>query len=302
MSKLEEIIENPAVVFRTLGHWGLLNWINDRIYLNILFKIFIGRKINWDNPCTYNEKLQWLKLNNRNPLYSILVDKYEVRKYVKDTIGEEYIIPCIGVWDSYEEINFMDFPEKFVLKCTHGSGGNIICMDKNKFNNKRTKRLLNGWMKHNFYYGQREWPYKNIKPRIIAEPYMEDENDGELRDYKFFVFDGVVKAMYIVTGRTSDTKETCFDFFDENFEHLDFVNGHPNAETIPHKPYNFECMKEMAVKLAKDLPHVRVDFYEVNGKIYFGEMTFFHMSGLAKFEPAIWDNKFGEWLNLPKIV
>lgn len=300
MSKLAKIIENPAIVFRTLGHWGLLNWLDDKIYLSILYRIIHGKKLNWNSPRTYNEKLQWLKIHNRDPLYSTLVDKYEVKKYIKDVIGEEYIIPSIGVWDSYKEINFRDLPDKFVLKCTHGSGGNIICKDKNKFDYKRAERLLNGWMKHNFYCGQREWPYKDVKPRIIAEQYIKDEQDGELRDYKFFVFNGDVKAMFIATERSNEERETCFDFFDENFKHLDIINGHPNAEILPHKPYYFELMKQLAVKLAKDIPHVRVDFYEADGKVYFGEMTFFHWSGFTKFQPEIWDMRFGDWLKLPE--
>ena len=298
-TSIKKIIKNPGLLFLTLGHRGFLNWMNDKTYLSIAFKIRMGKKLNLDTPKTYSEKLQWLKIYDRQPQYTEMVDKYKVKDYVASIIGKEYIIPTIGVWDKFEDIDFEKLPQQFVLKCTHDSGGLVICRDKNTLNIEKAKRKINKCLKHNFFYAQREWPYKNVVPRIIAEIYMEDGKDQELRDYKFFCFDGKVKALFIATDRETEDEETKFDFFDENFNHLNFTNGHPNAINPPHKPYQFELMKELAEKLSVNIPQVRVDFYEVNGKVYFGEMTFFHWSGMTPFEPEEWDYKFGSWIKLP---
>ena len=300
VEKLKQFAKNPLLVFESLGHRGLLNWIPDDLYLRILYRIRIGRKLNLDSPVSFNEKLQWMKLNDRNPMYSRLVDKYSVREYVSETIGAEYLIPLVGgPWDSFEEIDFVELPNQFVIKCTHDSGGLVICRDKHTFNVEKAKKKIDSCLKHNFYYGQREWPYKNIKPRIIAEEYKEDPYDLELRDYKFFCFNGECKALFIATDRSSNTCETKFDFFDSDFNHLPFTNGHPNASTPPHKPLCFEEMKALARALSEGIPQVRVDFYEVEGRVYFGEMTFFHWSGLTPFEPYEWDKLFGSWVELP---
>lgn len=298
-TSIKKIIKNPGLLFLTLGHRGFLNWMNDKTYLSIAFKIRMGKKLNLDNPKTYSEKLQWLKIYDRQLQYTEMVDKYKVKDYVASIIGHEYIIPTIGVWDKFEDIDFENLPQQFVLKCTHDSGGLVICRDKNTLNIEKAKRKINKCLKHNFFYAQREWPYKNVVPRIIAETYMEDEKDRELRDYKFFCFDGKVKALFIATDRETEGEETKFDFFDENFNHLNFTNGHPNSINLPHKPHQFELMKELAEKLSVNIPQVRVDFYEVNGKVYFGEMTFFHWSGMTPFEPEEWDYKFGSWIKLP---
>lgn len=237
------------------------------------------KKLNLKAPETYTEKLQWLKLYDRRPEYVKMVDKYEVKKYVADIIGEEYIIPTLGVWDRFEDIDFDALPDQFVLKCTHDSGGLAICKDKSTFDIAAAKEKIEKSLKENYYWHSREWPYKNVNPRIIAEVYMEDETTQELRDYKFFAFDGTVKALFIASERYA-AEETKFDFFDENFNHLPFTNGHPNAKIMPEKPVTFEKMKQLAAKLSAGIPQVRVDFYEVNGKIYFGELTFAHWGGL----------------------
>lgn len=271
----------------------------DKKYLKILYKFMMKKECDFDRPKTYNEKLQYLKLYNRNPLYTKLVDKYEVKEYVKNIIGEEYIIPTLGVWESFDEIDFKKLPEQFVLKCTHDSGGLVIVNDKSKFDKKKAKRKIEHCLKRNYFYNNREWPYKDIKPRIIAEKYMVDESGYELKDYKFFCFDGKAKSMFIATDRSADT-ETCFDFYDMNFEHLPFINGHPNSNKDIKKPEKFDEMIKISEKLSKDLTHARVDLYNINGKIYFGEITFFHWSGLVPFVPEEWDYKFGEWIQLPK--
>ena len=288
-------------MFISLGHKGCFNWISDETYLKLVFRIKMGKKLNLKNPQTYSEKLQWIKLFDRRLEYTQMVDKYEAKYYVKERIGEKYIIPTLGVWDNANDIDFEKLPNQFVLKTTHDSGGIIICKDKSKLNIESAKKKLSKCLKHNFFWGMREWPYKNVKPRIIAEKYMEDET-GELRDFKFFCFNGEVKAMFLATDRSNPNEETKFDFFDENFHHLPFTNGHPNAQKMFVKPDGFEKMKELASKLSKGIPQVRIDFYNIKGEIYFGEITFFHWSGLMPFNPEDWDYKFGSWINLSNKV
>lgn len=296
---VKDILKRPQLLFLTFGHRGWFNWMGDEQYIRIAYRARMGKKLVLDSPQTYSEKLQWLKLYNRKPEYTAMVDKYEVKPIVAKMIGEEYIIPTLGVWNHFDEIDFEKLPNQFVLKCTHDSGGLVVCKDKNNLDRKSAKRKIEQCLKHNFFWGMREWPYKNVKPRIIAEQYMEDEQTKELRDYKFFCFDGEVKALFIATERMKEGEETKFDFFDENYNHLPFTNGHPNAEVLPQKPVCFDEMKVLAAKLSKGIPHVRVDFYEVNGKVYFGEMTFFHWSGFTPFVPEEWDYKFGSWIKLP---
>ena len=279
---------------------GVYRHMSDEKFLKKVFKLRLGRKLDLENPQTFNEKLQWLKLYDRKPIYTTMVDKYKVKKYVADIIGEEYIIPTIGVWNNFDEIDFDALPNQFVLKCTHDSGGLIICRDKSKLDINAAREKINKALRRDYYLYSREWPYKAVKPRIIAENYMEDTKTAELRDYKFFCFDGEVKAMFIATDRASKIEETKFDFFDENYNHLPFTNGHPNADVLPEKPEKFELMKELASKLSKGIPYLRVDFYEVDGKIYFGELTFYHWSGFVPFEPTQWDYTLGEWITLPE--
>ena len=253
------------------------------------------------NPTTYNEKLQWLKLHDRQPLYTQLVDKYAVRRFVAERIGGEYLIPLVGgPWDSFDEIDFDALPEKFVLKCTHDSGGLLICRDKRALNREKARRRIAQSLQQNFYYHNREWPYKDVRPRIIAEAYMEDASTSELRDYKFFCFGGEPKMLFVASDRQTAGEETKFDFFDMDYNHLDLRNGHPNAAVPPEKPAQFGLMRELAQKLSQGIPHVRVDLYEVNGRVYFGEMTFYHWSGMVPFDPPEWDRKLGSWIGLPE--
>ena len=296
-NRIKKILKNPRLLFLTLGHREFFNWMNDETYLKIAFWCTMGKKLDLNNPKTFSEKIQWLKLYDRKPIYTDLVDKYEAKRIVGEIIGEKYIIPTLGVWDRFDDIDFELLPNQFVLKCTHDSGGLVICKDKSKFYVSKAKSIIENCLKHSFYWGQREWPYKNVKPRIIAEKYMEDSITEDLRDYKFFAFDGEVKALFIATERQTEG-ETKFDFFDSDFNHLNFTNGHPNAEKMPLKPQNFDLMKTLAAELSRGIPHVRVDFYEVNGEVYFGEMTFSHWSGMMPFDPEEWDYKFGNWIKL----
>ena len=274
-------------------------FIPAKTYCKVQYKICFMKKLNLKTPTTYNEKLQWLKLYDRNPKYIEFVDKYAVRKHITDTVGEEYLIPLICVWDKIDDIDFESLPDQFVLKCTHDSGGVVICKDKASFDIKLAKEKLNKSLKKNYYYLGREEPYKYIKPRIICEKYMVDESGVELKDYKFFCFNGKPKALFVATDRGIDTR---FDFFDMEFNHLQVMQHYKNGVKKIARPIGFEEMVELATKLSKNFPHVRVDFYDINGKCYFGELTFYHFSGFEKFEPEVYDEIFGRWIELPKKV
>ena len=275
----------------------LLNWMPDKPYLQIFYYAEFGKFIDFKNPKTFNEKLNWLKLYYRRSDLITLVDKYEVKKYIADKIGEQYVIPTLGVWDKFEDINFNELPNQFVLKCTHDSGGLVVCKDKSKLNLKEVKAKIEKSLTNNYYLWTREWPYKGVKPRIIAEKYMEDQETGELRDYKFFCFNGEPKLMFVASER--GLKNTKFDFYDMQFHHMNIVQHYPNSEYSIEKPEHFEKMVMLAEKLSAGFPHVRVDFYEANGQVYFGEMTFYHFGAIVPFETEEWDKKIGDWLVLP---
>ena len=277
-----------------------LRFIPDKMFLQIYYFARFKKFINFKNPTTYNEKLNWLKLKDRKKIYTSLVDKYDVKNEIEKVIGNEYIIPTLGVWNSFDKIDFEKLPDKFVLKCTHDSEGVYIVKDKTKLNIKEASKKINEAMKYNFYYIGREWPYKNIKPRIIAEKYLEDHENGELRDYKFFCFDGKAKLMYIATDR--NIGKTKFDYYDLDFNHLDIIQHYPNSDKKIRKPENFDKMIQLSEKITQyfKLKHARIDFYEVDGKLYFGEITFYHFSGLQPFKLKEWDKKIGDFLILNK--
>jgi hypothetical protein len=257
----------------------------------------MNETLNLENPITFNQKLQWLKLYDRNDNYTQMVDKYEAKKIVEKKIGKEYVIRTIGVWDSFEEIDFELLPNKFVLKTTHDSGGVVLCNDKVNFNLKKARGIINRSLHSNFYYIGREFPYKNVKPRIIAEEFVENENESDLKDYKFFCFNGEPKFLFVASNRNIDTR---FDFFDIDFNHLAIKkNGYINAEIPIVKPKNFEKMIEVSKILSQNIPHVRIDLYNIKGKILFGEFTFTHWGGTVPFEPNVWDKIFGEYITLP---
>ena len=262
------------------------------------YRYMFGRDLNLQEPILYTEKLQWLKLYDHRPEYVRMVDKYEVKDYVAEIIGAEYVIPLLGVWNCVEDIDFNQLPTQFVLKTTHDSGGIVLCKNKDTLDIPKTRKKLQRLLNRDYYSCNREWPYKKVPRRIIAEEYMEDPHHQELRDYKFFTFDGVPKVLYIAQGRGRG-EQTYADFFDMEFQHLPFTIDHDMAPERPEKPVNFELMKDLAAKLSAGTPQLRVDFYEMDGRVYFGEMTFFHCSGMAPFHPQQWDQTFGEWLTLP---
>ena len=229
-----------------------------------------------------------------------MVDKFEAKEYVKKQIGEEYIVPTYGIWNDFESIDFTSLPDQFVLKCTHDSGGLVICSDKQKLNVEKARKKINHCLKRNYFWNTREWPYKNVKPRIIAEKYMEDQKEKELRDYKFYCFDGVPLYLYVSEG-LRDHKTAKIDFFDMDFKRAPFKrDDYRHFENMPKKPLNFEKMKKLAAQLSRDIPFLRVDFYEVDGQIYFSELTFFPVGGTMPFTPEIWDEKLGKLIKLPK--
>lgn len=269
----------------------LLGIVPDKLFLKVLYRIKTGRKLVFKNPQTYSEKLNWLKIYDKNPLYTKLVDKYEVREYVKDRIGEEYLFPLLGVWNKFDEIDFDKLPNRFVLKCTHDFGSVVICNDKKLFSIRDARRTINSELSFNFFYRGREWAYKNVKPRIIAEENMQI-GDSRLIDYKFFCFAGKVQFMFVATGRGKDLR---FDFFDRYYKHLTTTNGVANADVIPQKPEAYEKMIDLSEKLSRGINNVRVDLYYINGKIYFSEMTFYHNGGMVAFEPYDTDKELGNF-------
>lgn len=293
---LNEIKEPRQLFLKVLHHFPeAFRWMDDESYLKFVYRVALGKKLNLENPKTFNEKLQWLKLHNRKDIYISMVDKYEAKKYVADRIGDEYIIPTLGVWDNFDRIDFDSLPDQFVLKCTHDSGGLVICRDKSQLDKTAARKKIEHSLKRNFYWFGREWPYKNVKPRIIAEKYMEDSCTSELMDYKFFCFMGNVEYLYV-----SNTSLHKIQYFNAEFKPMSIDRyGYMPFEILPVKPLNFEKMKDLAQQLSQSIPHIRVDFYEINGRVFFGELTFYTGSGFAMFKNIQWDETLGKSLVLP---
>ena len=298
----KKVITDKDYRFNLMSNLGFFNKMNDKKFLRKKFKAIMKKDLDLENPQTFNEKLQWLKLYDRNPEYTKIVDKYLVREYIEDQLGEEYLIPLLGVWDDPDDINFDELPDKFVLKCNHNSGlGMYICKDKSKMNIEKVKKELKKGLRQNYYLMGREWPYKDVPRKIICEKYMTDTPESKyFTDYKFFCFNGYVDCVMVCLERFSgDTK---FYFFNEKWE-LQRLNirgkNAPEGFTIP-KP---ECMDEMfkiAAKLSEGMPYVRVDLYQSNGQIYFGELTLFPDSGFDANILYETDKYFGEMLQLPE--
>lgn len=296
VGKIRKMIIDPNTRFDCFSMLGLHDHISDEKYLKRKYKMRIGRELNLDRPKTFNEKIQWLKLHDRNPEYTEMVDKYEVKKYVAEIIGEEYIIPTLGVYDKFDEIDFEKLPKQFVIKCTHDSGGLVVVKDKSRMDLEAIRKKINRSLKRNYYYVGREWPYKNVKPRIIVEKYMEDNNTDELTDYKVMCFGGKAKMIFTCTERFGDGLKVTF--FDLDWNKLPFERHYPASKRIIPKPKNLRKMIELSEKMAKGIPFVRMDWYEINGKLYFGEYTFYPGSGLEEFTPEEWDTRLGDLIDL----
>lgn len=294
---VKNLVKNPFHIFPYLGGMNLLNWMPDSLYLKTCFQALIGHKLNLKNPKTFNEKLQWLKLYDRNPAYTQMVDKYAVRDYIKNTIGEEYLIPLLGVWDSFEEIDFDTLPNQFVLKTNHDSGTVIICKDKNRFDIGDARKKITRALRKNYYYSGREWPYKNVKPKIIAEKYLVDESGVELKDYKIFAFDGSVKLIQVDFDRFGNHRR---NIYTPEWEYISLSILYPSDPSVQiDRPLPLQNLLNLASILSKGIPHVRTDFYVVHDRIYFGELTFYHGSGYEPFNPDSWNEKMGNWIRLP---
>lgn len=297
---LQTLIQEPNRIFAWI--WSKVGHVfGDAIYLKVRFRLLMGKKLNLKNPKTFSEKLQWLKLYDRRPEYTTMVDKYAVKDYVAGIIGSEYIIPTLGVWNRPEDIEWDKLPNRFVLKTTNGGGsfGVVICKDKAVFDREKAIKALKANM-HSDWRVQMEWPYKNVPHRIIAEQYIEPTPDTkDLPDYKFFCFNGEVKGLFVATERHKEGEDVKFDFFDADFNHLPLKQGHENANPYPSKPHNFELMKQAAAKLSKGYPQVRVDLYDLGDMVLFGELTLYHFGGMVPFRPEEWDKVFGDMLTLP---
>lgn len=293
------LLTSPGKLIFTIGGKGLLNWMSDKAYLGLVYRSVFGKKIDWENPKTFNEKLQWLKLNDRNLEYPTLVDKCDVKKYVAKILGDDYIIPNLGVWETADDIDFDSLPERFVIKCTHDSGSVTICKNKSNLNISQVRASLNRHLHNSPYWFGREWPYRLVKPRIIAEPYLEDE-DGQLKDYKFMCFGGQMRCCFVFSDRYEGSGLK-LNVYDRNWELLEIGRKYTKIKENLSKPKNYKLMIEFAELLSKNIPFVRVDFYEVNGNVYFGEMTFYPNCGFTEFYPASWDSVLGEWLILPNM-
>ena len=293
--KLKRMI-NPKKIIVFLAKKNIIK-ISDKFFIKMVYKEKFSKNIDLKNPKTFNEKLQWLKLYDRNPEYSQMVDKYQVKEYVAQIIGKVHIIPTLGLYKSFEEIDFEKLPNEFVIKCTHDSGSTIVCKDKNKFDISEAKKKINKSLKSNYYYLGREWPYKNVIPQILIEKYIFDDKIEELRDYKIFCFNGKVKFFKIDYDRFINHKA---NYYDKKLKIMEFGEEvcppDPNKEIII--PKDIYKMFDFAEMLAKNLKFARIDFYYTNEHIYFGEITFYPASGFGKFIPEKWDKKIGEMLKI----
>ena len=297
LNGLKYYLSDPKRWYAFLADRGLLNWMPDKAFLKLAFLLNMGRKLDLKNPKTFNEKMQWLKLYDRKPIYTTMVDKYAVKKYVADLIGEEYIIQTLGVWDSFDQIDFDSLPDQFVLKCTHDSGGLVICRDKSKLDIKAAKAKIEKSLKCRYYYSSREWPYKNVKPRIIAERYMQDGQTQTSPVYKVFTFGGEPKLIQAI--QDDKTPQETIDYFDLDWNRLDMRQNFPNSEKPLTRPGKLQQILSLSRTLCGALPFVRTDFYSINGNVYFSEFTFYSDSGYASFHPQQWDQTLGGWIKLP---
>lgn len=298
IKKVVKAIKNPNIVMLVLLNLKIFRAFPDELYLKIVFRLRTGKKLNLENPKTFNEKLQWLKLNDRKSHYKHLVDKLKVREYIARELGEEYLIPLLGVYNSFEDIKFNELPNQFVLKPNHTSGNVYICKDKSKINYKKLRIEINKWLKREYFWKHREWPYKGISPKIICEKYMIDQSKEELNDYKIMCFNGKAKCIFVCKNRGSSSGLN-IDIYDTNWNLTPMQRvGSPNSGGYSDKPKNYIQMIEYAERLAQNNKFLRVDFYNINDQLYFGELTFYPSSGFEGFEPREYDKLLGDWLNL----
>ncbi len=294
--KIAYFLRNPRkIVAGLLLRFG--HALPDRLYLKLLYWACMGKRLDLKNPKTFNEKLQWLKLNDRRDEYTVMVDKVEAKKWVAERIGEQYVIPTLGVWERPEDIDFDSLPERFVMKTNHDSGRVCVCTDKSKLDREKVRRDMASSLKRDYYLTGREWPYKNVPRRILAEQYLDSGASSDLVDYKFFCFDGKPRFIQVIQNRSTD--ET-IDFFDLQWNHQEFVglSVSSRAERMPEAPENLSEMIAVAEAVAIRNPFCRIDLYDVNHKVYFGEITFYPASGFGRFQPEAYNEIIGEMISL----
>ncbi|WP_432694254.1 ATP-grasp fold amidoligase family protein [Priestia aryabhattai] len=301
LRKLLKAIKSPKLIILQILVSRIFRFIPDDMYLRIVYKLRTNKTLNLKKPVTFNEKVQWLKINDRKDEYSILVDKYTVRNYIADRLGEEYLIPLLGVYQNFSEINFGTLPKRFVLKPTHTSGDVYICKNKDELDFEELEKIIDKWMKKDYFWLHREWPYKNVKPKIICEEYMIDNYKKDLIDYKFMCFNGEVKCVFVCQDRNS-SEGLKIDIYNKEWDLLPFQRPtHPNSNKKVEKPKNYKKMIEFAEMLSKEFYFLRVDFYEINQKIYFGELTFYPGAGFEEFSPEDSNLLLGKWINIPML-
>lgn len=299
--KLRRIFTDKKYCFETLDRHGLLRFVPDDKYLKRKYWYKMHRELHLEEPVSFSEKLQWLKLYDRKPIYTTMVDKYAAKQYVSDCLGEQHIIPTLGVWDSFDEIDFDTLPDRFVLKCTHDSGGLVIVKDKSKIDRESARKKIESSLKRNYFWQGREWPYKDVKPRILAEAFMENKNGEPLRDYKFYCFNGEPGFLYISEGLENHaTASISFVNLDWTFAPYERSDYKP-FQTLPPKPERFADMLRIAKTLSKGTDFLRVDLYQINGEIYFSELTFSPCGGMMPFREEKHDFEIGKMLKLTKI-
>lgn len=303
--KIYTLFHTPRILMKKFAGSPLFRFLPDRIALQIQYRNIFLKKLNLENPETYSEKLQWLKLYNRRPEYTTMVDKYAVKEYVKEKIGKKYIIPTYGVWERFDDIDFDLLPDRFVLKCTHGSGDTVICRNKADFDKTAAKKRLTKSLKTDYYKISREWPYKNVPRRIIAERLLQVSNSpdstGSVTDYKFYCFHGKPELLLVATERNHENHTAKFDFFDMQGNRCNLKkDAGMNSYADNLIPKSFEEMKTLARKLSEGIPHARVDFFEEYGRPLFGEVTLLPAAGYSHFEPELWDKKLGDLIHLPE--
>jgi len=300
LNKVKKLIRNPRLAVQVLMDTKLTRLLSDKGHVKLAYWAGTGKKLHLKEPVTFNEKLQWLKLNDRRDLYRICADKLQVRDYVAEKLGAEYLIPLLGSWEKAADIDFEKLPDRFVLKCNHNSGlGMCICKDKETLDQPKVRQELDRGLRQDYYYHQREWSYKDLPRRILAEAFLSD-GSGSLADYKIHVFNGKARFILVCADRF-DASGLTEDFYTPDWEHMDIRRpGIPNAKKPQEKPQLLSQLITCAEKLGEELPFVRADFYVCGGKIYFGEMTFYPAGGVTPFEPESWDETFGSWLQLPE--
>ena len=301
LNKGKRFISDPLYRLRVMIKMGAYNSLSDEAFLKKMFPKYMGYTLNLDNPQTFSEKLQWMKLYDRKPIYTNIVDKYQAKQFLADKIDSKYIIPNLGVWDNFDEIDFDILPNQFVLKCTHDSGGIVICKDKSTFDKESARRIINRSLKRDYYLIAREWPYKNVPRRILAEEYIDELGSIDLLDYKMYSFHGEPKLTVVCSNRFSmgGTRMDYYDL-DWNLINISILHYEPSNKHYA-KPPHYEEMKMLCKQLSKDFPFLRVDFYDVNNHLYVGELTLYPGAGFIKIEPSEFDYKMGEWLRLESV-